>query len=736
MRRPFAVLVLGAAACARVARPGAVAPSSGGARSVDKGAAESRAAALVARMTLDEKVSQLVSDAPAIPRLGVPAYDWWNEALHGVARSGRATVFPQAIALAATFDDALVRRVAEAIAREARAKHVAEARGGASGRYEGLTFFSPNINIFRDPRWGRGQETYGEDPWLTSRMGVAFIRGLQGEGGGGLAAAATAKHFAAHSGPESLRHGFDARVSAHDLADTYLPQFEAAVREGHVAGVMPAYNRVNGEPCAASPTLLTQTLRGAWGFDGYVVSDCGAIGDLVHGHGAAPDLEHAAALALAAGTDLSCGNEFRALAKARAEGLVTDAQIDRAATRLFATRARLGLLDPPSAEPPSSVVDSPEHRALAREAAREAIVLLENRGGALPLAPSIRRLAVVGPTADDPDVLLGNYHGEPSHAVTPLEGIRAAASARGVTVSYARGAPLSGRGVSSAQLAEALTAAKRSDAVVAVLGLSPRIEGEEGDAALNPSGDRLDLALPRGQQRLLEALVSTGKPVVLVLTAGSALAVPWAATHVPAIVAAWYPGEEGGSALADVLFGDASPAGRLPVTFYRAVTDLPRFDDYAMRGRTYRYFERAPLWAFGHGLSYATFRYTNLVAPATLAANTDTTIGVDVENTSARDADEVVEVYVSRPDAPAYAPRRWLAGFARVRLAANERRAVNVPVPARAFSLVDDHGARATPPGTFRLAVGGAQPDAAWSYAGAQAGLTANVTVTPATSSP
>ncbi len=681
-------------------------------------------------MTLDEKVSQLVTDARAIPRLGVPAYHWWNEALHGVARAGRATVFPQAIGLAATFDDALVRRVATAIAAEARAKHAAAMRDGATGIYEGLTFFSPNLNIFRDPRWGRGQETYGEDPFLTARMGVAFIKGLQGDDARWLAAAATAKHFAAHSGPEVLRHGFDARVSPHDLADTYLPQFEAAVREGHVAGVMPAYNRLNGEPCAASPALLEATLRKDWGFAGYVVSDCGAIGDIYKGHGVAPSLERAAALALNAGTDLSCGNEFLALAHAKAQGLVTEAAIDRAATRLFATRFRLGFFDPPAAvrweATPASVIDAPAHRELARVAARESLVLLENRDATLPLAAGLRRIAVIGPTADERDVLLGNYHGE-SRAVTPLEGIRVGARARGIAVTYARGAPLVGRGVSSAQLTEALAAARRADVVVAVLGLSARQEGEEGDSG----GDRVELGLPRGQQRLLEAVVATGKPVVLVLTAGSALSVPWAAAHVKAIVYAWYPGEEGGTALAEVLFGAASPGGRLPLTIYRAVDDVRAFDDYSMKGRTYRYLERPPLYEFGFGLSFSSFRYAHLIAPPTLAAGKDATLSVEVENIGPRVADEVVQLYVARPAGPAFAPRRWLAAFARVTLAAGERRAVSLSLPARAFSIIDERGERMTPPGDVALAVGGGQPDGAWSFPSGRAGVTARLRIAP-----
>jgi beta-glucosidase len=680
-----------------------------------------RVADLVARLSPEEKVGQLVTDAPAIPRLGVPAYHWWNEALHGVARAGKATVFPQAIGLAATFDEALVGRVATAISDEARAKYHEAQRRGEHGRYQGLTFFSPNVNIFRDPRWGRGQETWGEDPELTGRMGVAFVRGLQGDDARYSKTIATAKHFAAHSGPEALRHSFDARPSPHDLADTYLPQFEACVREGRVGSVMPAYNRLDGLACAASAPLLAETLRRDWGFDGYVVSDCGAIGDIVTGHHAARNVEQAAAMALRAGTDLSCGKEFGALGRARKQGLVDDAAIDRAVTRLFTARFRLGLFDPPALVPwsglPMSVVESPEHRALAREAARASIVLLENKG-VLPLAPGVRRLAVVGPVADDVEVLLGNYHGEPTEPVTLLAGLRAAGRGRGVDVDYARGAPLAGRGGSSAQRAEALRVARRADVIVAALGLSARYEGEEGETAENPSGDRTSLGLPPGQQRLVEELVATGKPVVLVLTGGGALSVPWAAAHVGAILDVWYPGAEGGAALADVVFGAASPGGRLPVTVPSAVEDLPPFADYAMKGRTYRYAERPPLWAFGHGLSYTTFAYSNLTVGAP-APNGEVSLTVDVENTGARAGDEVVQVYVSKPDAPAYAPRRWLAAFTRVPLAPRERRTVHLTLPARALTLVDDAGHRAPIAGDVLVAIGGGQPDAAWRYASA-----------------
>jgi beta-glucosidase len=685
-----------------------------------------RAAALVRRLTVEEKIGQLMTAAPAIPRLGVPAYDWWNEALHGVARAGRATVFPQAIALAATFDEPLVHRVATAISDEARAKFNLAQKRGARGRYDGLTFFSPNINIFRDPRWGRGQETYGEDPLLTARMGVAFIRGLQGDDEHWWKTAATAKHFAVHSGPEADRHGFDARPSEHDLHDTYLPQFEAAVREGKVASVMAAYNRLDGQPCVASPRLLEETLRKAWGFPGYVVGDCGAVDDVFAHHHAEPSLEAAAAAALRAGTDLDCGRAYAALGPALGRGLITEAELDRALVRLFSARFKLGLLDPADATPWSSLgeqtIDSAANRQLSREAAARAVVLLENRNATLPLGPAVRRIAVVGPTADDQEVLLANYHGTPSHAVTLLEGIRAAARARGVNVRYARGATLAGSGGSTAQLREAVAAARRSDVVVAVVGLDPQLEGEERESALNPAGDRRDLKLPGSQERLVEALIATGKPVVVVLTGGGALAVPFAAAHAAALLDAWYPGQEGGNAVADVLFGAVNPAGRLPITFYRSIADLPPFADYAMRGRTYRYLTAAPLYRFGDGRSYTTFRYANLAV-----TGDGKTITVEVQNTGARAGDEVVQVYVLPHDPPAYAPRRWLAAFTRVSLAAGERRSVSLALPPDALTLVDERGTRRPLGGAVDVAVGGGQPDRDGRYPDGARGLTASV---------
>jgi beta-glucosidase len=720
----FFVVALPIAGCVPAPRAGS--PADSALYRDPRQPAAARAADLVRRLTVDEKIGQLMTAAPAIPRLGVPAYDWWNEALHGVARAGRATVFPQAIALAATFDEPLVRRVATAISDEARAKFNLAQAHGDRGRYQGLTFFSPNLNIFRDPRWGRGQETYGEDPLLTARMGVALIEGMQGNDERFWKVVATAKHFAVHSGPEADRHSFDARPSAHDLTDTYLPQFEAAVREGHVGSVMAAYNRVDGQAAAASPRLLDETLRKAWGFAGYVVGDCGAVDDIFASHHLTPSLAAAAAAALRAGTDLDCGHAYAALAPALARGLIAEADLDRALERLFTARFRLGLFDPPPATPwaglGAETIDAPPHRQLAREAAARAVVLLENRNGALPLAPSVKRIAVVGPTADDEEVLLANYHGTPSHAVTLLEGIRAAAQARGAKVRYARGAALAGAGGSSAQLREALTAARKSDVVVAVVGLGPALEGEEKDSALNPSGDRRELGLPASQENLVEALVATGKPVIVVLTGGSALAVPFASARAAALLDAWYPGEEGGNAVADVLFGAVNPAGRLPITIYRSTADLPPFADYAMHGRTYRYLEKEPLYRFGDGLSYTTFRYANLTVTAGAK-----TIAVEVQNVGARAGDEVVEVYLLPRDPPAYAPRRWLAAFARVSLGPGERRAVSLALSPVALTLVDERGMRRALVGSVDVAVGGAEPDRDGRYPGGARGLTTSV---------
>lgn len=680
------------------------------------GRAEARARELVGRMTLEEKVGQMVHDAPSVPRLGIPAYNWWNECLHGVGRAGIATVFPQAIGLAATWNTDLIRRVATAISDEARAKHHDYARnhGGDSAQYFGLTFWTPNINIFRDPRWGRGQETYGEDPHLTSRLGVEFVKGLQGDDPRYLKLVATPKHFAVHSGPQKDRHGFDARVSGRDLRETYLPAFQACVREARAASVMSAYNRTNGEPCGASRTLLQDILRDEWAFDGYVVSDCGAIADIYLHHHVVETAEEAAALAVKNGGDLNCGDTYCALTGAVLAGFISEEEIDRSLIRLFEARFRLGMFDPPEevpyAQTPIEMNDCAAHRELARQAARESIVLLKNEGGILPFAASVRRLAVIGPNADDVEVLLGNYNGTPSEAVTPLEGIRRRAESAGIEVRYARGCDLVGE--SRDGFPEAVEVARAADAAVMVVGLSPRLEGEEGEQGLiDPGGDRREIGLPSVQSALLEAVQATGTPMVVVLVSGSAVAVNWAAEHASAILAAWYGGEEAGSGLADVLFGDYNPAGRLPVTFYKGLDQVPPFDDYSMQGRTYRFLDEAALYPFGFGLSYTQFEYSDLeITPASVRGGGPVTVRCRVTNVGESAGDEVAQLYLRDTEASVPTPIRHLAGFRRLHLAAGESADLAFEIqPARMFCYTED-GRPFIEPGVFEASVGGGQP--------------------------
>jgi beta-glucosidase len=819
---------------------------------------ERRVEDLVSRMTLEEKISQMMNAAPAVGRLGIPAHDWWNEALHGVARAGYATVFPQAIGLAATWNPELIRKVADAVSTEARAKHHEFARRGERGRYRGLTFWSPNINIFRDPRWGRGQETFGEDPYLTSRIGVAYVRGLQGDDPTYLKVASTPKHYAVHSGPEPERHGFDAAASERDLRETYLPAFRATIVEGRAEGVMCAYNRVNGEPACANRRLF-DILRREWAFGGHVVSDCGAVEDIWKHHRFARTEAEASALAVRAGTDLTCGREYESLIRAVKDGLITEAEIDVAVRRLMRTRFRLGTFDPPEmvgyARTPFSANDSPAHRALSLRAARESIVLLRNEKSALPLRKNLKSVAVIGPNADAPEVLLGNYNGQPSKTVTPLQGIRAKLSS-GARVVHAPGSthageemaavpgsaltvggpgtpaglraeyfankelrgpaavarvdgrldfdwetgrpapqlsedgfsarwtgrlvvPESGEyrlgavaddgvrvyldgqllvdawtdsarwsppktilkqvrlergrayeirfeyydnaGPAVAKLvwsfprfgerlkAEAVSAARQADVAVVVLGLSPSLEGEEMPVKVEGfrGGDRTEINLPQAQEELLRAVHATGTPVVLVLMNGSALAVNWAAEHVPAVVEAWYPGQEGGAALADVLFGDYNPAGRLPVTFYKSVEQLPPFDDYRMRGRTYRYFEGDVLFPFGHGLSYTTFEYSNpKVTPGRVAGGARATVGVTVKNTGARAGEEVVQLYVTRPPGGDGRPLKELRDFRRVSLAPGQSQRIEFVLTPDKLSFPDEAGRETVLPGSYDVMVG------------------------------
>ena len=680
---------------------------------------EKRVDDLISRMTLAEKVSQMMNDAAPVERLGIPKYDWWNEGLHGVARAGYATVFPQAIGLAATWDTALMRQVADVISTEARAKNNEFVRRGDRGRYKGLTFWSPNINIFRDPRWGRGQETYGEDPYLTSRLGVAFVEGLQGDDPRYLKVVATPKHYAVHSGPEPERHGFDARAPERDLRETYLPAFRATVVEAHAASVMCAYNRTNGEPCCANKRLLTDILRGEWGFGGYVVSDCGAITDIWKGHHFANSEAEASALALRAGTDLSCGREYASLVEAVKEGLISEAEINTALKRLMTARFRLGMFDPPELVPYARILfsesDSPAHRELSLRAARESVVLLKNENNTLPLRKDLKTIAVIGPNADAPDVLLGNYNGQPSKSVTPLEGIRNKVSPA-TKVLYSAGVYEPGKTIkpadASALREDALSKARQADVVVMIMGISPALEGEEMNVNVEGfrGGDRTDIALPKAQEDLIKEVHALGKPIVLALLNGSALAVNWAEENVPAIVEAWYPGEEGGTALADVLFGDYNPGGRLPVTFYKSVAQLPAFDDYKMQGRTYRYFSGDPLYPFGFGLSYTKFKYSNLKLSRSVKAGEKVRVGVDVQNVGGRAGDEVVELYVRDLTASVPVPIRSLEGVARIFLKPGERRRVSFTLEPRQLSLIDDRGRRVVEPGEFSVSVGGKQP--------------------------
>jgi beta-glucosidase len=822
-------------------------------------AVEERARDLISRMTVEEKARQLMDSAPAIPRLGLPQYEYWSEALHGVANSGVATVFPQSIGLAATFHPELMLRISTVIGDEARAKYD-EARGrlGKVERFRGLTMFSPNINLFRDPRWGRGQETYGEDPYLTARMGVAFVKGIQGDDPKYLKVAATAKHYAVHSGPEPERHRFDAKVSLKDMRETYLPAFEALVREAGVSSVMCAYNAVNGQPACASEELLYRHLRGQWGFEGYVVSDCDAVNNIWrkadHGYVATP--AEAAGVAIRRGTDLECGDGYRNLAEAVRKGFVGETEVDRALARVLSSRFRLGLFDPPEkarwASIKPEVNDSPEHRRLALEAARESIVLLKN-DGLLPLKRTVKTLAVIGPNADDVPVLLGNYNGWPSKAVTPYQGLKAKLPkanvilARGTSLTgssgtaipsdaltpaggkpgehglkgeyftntklegapqvarvdkavdfawpedpapglpreefsvrwtgkltpkvggtYAVGftgddgyrvwldgrlivedwtdhAPASAskkvelragraydiriefyqnRGGVVARLEweaprqaerlqeEAIAAARRADVVVAVMGIAPSLEGEEMKTTAEGflGGDRTDIGLPKVQQALLEKLVATGKPVVLVLMSGSPLAVPWAAEKVPAILQAWYPGEEGGMAIADALLGDYNPAGRLPLTFYRSVDQIPPFTDYGMDGRTYRFFEGEPLFPFGHGLSYTRFAYSDLRLPAKVELNAPVEVSVAVKNAGIREGDEVVQLYLSHLEARTRTPIRALQGMRRIHLEPGEEQRVVFILEPKQLAIVNDAGQVRLEPGHVAVAVGGKQP--------------------------
>ena len=685
---------------------------------------------LVSRMTLEEKASQLVNQSREIPRLKVPAYDWWSEALHGVARAGVGTVFPEPIGLAATFDPPLIHDMATVIGVEARAKHNQAIRAGKHDMYTGLDFWSPNINIFRDPRWGRGQETYGEDPFLTSRMGVAFVTGLQGDDPKYFQVISTPKHFAVHSGPEPSRHSVNVDVTKRDMQDTYLPAFRATITEGKAGSTMCAYNRVNGEPACANSFLLEDELRGAWKFSGYVVSDCDAVADIQRGHHFTDTMAEAAAISLKRGMDNECadfrpnvvGNsDYVKFIEAVNQGLLSEKDIDVSLKRLFTARFRLGLFDPPEmvkyAQTPDSEIDSAAHRQLALKTARESMVLLKN-DGILPLGSGVKNIAVIGPLAQSSRVLLGNYNGDPSKSTTALDGIRAQFAGAHVTFTAGTNFLLKDPGTSGAgdstpdTIAAAVAAAKQADVVIAVVGITSDLEGEEMNVAVPgfKGGDRTSLDLPKPEEDLLEALKGAGKPLVVVLMNGSALSVNWANDNANAILDAWYSGEEGGTAIAETLAGVNNPAGRLPVTFYKSVDQLPAFEDYSMKNRTYRYFEGQPLYPFGYGLSYSKFEYSNLKLSATdLKAGESLNVDADVKNASEREGDEVVELYLSFPKASS-AQIHALRGVSRVHLKSGETQHVHFTLDPRGLSAADSNGDRMVTAGTYVVSVGGGQP--------------------------
>jgi beta-glucosidase len=682
---------------------------------------------LVSRLTLEEKVMQMQNEASAIPRFGIPAYNWWNECLHGVARNGVATVFPQAIGMAATWSPDLIFREADVISTEARAKYNAIKLSGGSGIYQGLTFWSPNINIFRDPRWGRGQETYGEDPYLTARIGVAFVKGLQGNDQKYLKVILTAKHFAVHSGPEPARHKFDAWCSEQDLYETYLPAFESLIGEGKAYSVMGAYNRLFNVPCCASDLLLDEILRKKWGFGGYVVSDCGAIWDMYNGHALVANAEKASVLGVRAGCDLTCGDEYGSLVNAVKNGYISEGVINQSVKRLFTARFRLGMFDPDTdvtyAGIPFSENDKEESRLLARKVAQQSIVLLKNENNVLPLSRKIKSIAVIGPYADKLSVLMGNYHGTPSKPVTLLQGIKNNAGKR-ISVKYAVGVPALEDvdykkdiidWMPEGQEKEALALASLSDVIIFVGGISPDLEGEEMNIEVHgfSGGDRTSLDIPNNQTELLKKLQQTGKPVILVLTGGSALSFKWAKENIPAILDVWYPGEEGGNALADVLFGDYNPAGRLPVTFYKSVSDLPAFEDYSMKGRTYRYFTGEPLYPFGYGLSYTSFSYLYVDLAKKSAYPGDTIlINVKLKNTGDFDGDEVVQVYSKRPANGNVQPIKSLVAFQRIHMKKGGEQTVSIPLVVKELRQWDYAKEDYTVvPGMYDILVGASSAD-------------------------
>ncbi len=679
--------------------------------------ARERAKELVGKMTVEERASQLRYDAPAIERLGIPAYNWWGEALHGVARAGVATSFPQAVGMAASFDPELIHKAGDVAATEGRAKYNAFSAQSDRDIYKGLTFWSPNVNIFRDPRWGRGQETYGEDPYLTARLGVAYVEGLQGEDEEMLKSAACAKHFAVHSGPEALRHEFNATASKKDMAETYLPAFKACVQEADVEAVMGAYNRTNGEPCCGSHTLIQEILRKEWGFQGHFVSDCWAIKDFHENHMVTHTMEESAALALKNGCDINCGVTYLHLLQALKDGLVTEEEITEAAVRAFTARYLLGLFDGSDYDQiPYEKVECEEHLALAEQMTREAVVLLKN-DGVLPLQISSgQTIGVIGPNANSREALVGNYHGTSSRYITVLEGIQDKVGHNG-RVLYSEGSHLfkdrvENLALANDRIAEAVAVARHSDVVVLCLGLNETLEGEQGDTGNSyAAGDKPDLGLPKCQMDLMEAVLAVGKPVIVCLMTGSAMDLSLAQEKAAAVLQLWYPGARGGKAVADLLFGDASPSGKLPVTFYRSVQELPPFEDYSMKGRTYRYMEGEALYPFGYGLTYGDVRVERAVIASRDADTGAALVRATVKNTGSAATGDVVQIYVKDLKSPFAVPNHSLCAFARVFLAAGEEKELEIAVSGDAFLVVNEEGEHVKGSGKYRLYVGTGQPD-------------------------
>ncbi len=668
---------------------------------------------LISRLTLEEKVGQLMYGAPAVERLGIPPYNWWNECLHGVARNGRATVFPQAIGLAATFDTDLLYRVGRAISMEARAKYNVASVAGQRGQYQGLTFWSPNVNLFRDPRWGRGQETYGEDPFLTSRIGVAFVQGLQGDHPRYLQAAGMAKHYAVHSGPEKLRHEFNAVASLKDMWETYLPAFEALVMEAKVEGVMGAYNRTNGDPCCAHPYLMQEVLREKWGFRGYYVSDCWAIVDFYEGHKVVETPAEAAAMALNAGTNLNCGSTYPELVNSIKQGLTTEDAVDKNLRELLPTRFKLGLFDPPGVVPfdtiSTSWIRKKEHVDLSLEAAEKSLVLLKNDNNTLPLNPNVNSIFVTGPTATHVQALLANYYGVSEELKTILEGIVANVAPH-TSVQYRQGALLDESNRNPIDWFSGVAA--ETEVTIACIGLSQLIEGEEGESILSRHfGDREEVRLPQNQIDFIRKMRENAETLIVVITGGSAVACPEIYAMADALIFAWYPGEQGGLAVGNAIFGKSVPSGKLPVTFPKSLEDLPPYDDYSMANRTYRYMEKEPLFPFGFGLSYTKFAYSNLSLSAeSISVGDKLTAKVMVKNEGEMAAEEVVQLYITDERALVPVPQYALKGFQRIALAPGESTAVEFEIQPAHLEMVDHAGKRVLEPGAFTVSVGGSVP--------------------------